>query len=440
MFGYYLALALRSLRRNPVLTGLMVLSIAVGIGAAMTTLTVLHLLSGDPLPGKSETIFIPQLDPRPASRPGQRPFDKLDYITAMDLWRLGRPDRQAMVAESEVKLRAADAGTPALMTQMLSTQSGFFPMFQVPFAQGGAWSAQDDEDHARVAVISADLNNRLFAGKNSVGQHLRIRDADVRIVGVLAPWRPSPQFYTLAGGSFAHGDTASFYGKPQDVFMPMSSALEVNGQHMQPWTCFGSAPTPMNLTTAPCVWLQLWVELDNPLKVAQYRRLLSDYASQQKAAGRIGISETARLQSLPQWLDHNRVVPSDARLQSWLAVAFLGLCLFNAIGLLLAKFLRRSGEIGVRRALGASRKDIFGQCLAEAGMIGLIGGVLGWMLTLLGLWVVRQQPVEYADMIGMNLWSFLLTFAAAIACSVVAGVFPAMRASRIAPAMQLKAL
>ncbi|MGH8321882.1 MAG: ABC transporter permease, partial [Gammaproteobacteria bacterium] len=53
MFAYYLDLALRSLKRNPVLTALMILAIAVGIGASMTTLTVMHLLSGDPLPGKS---------------------------------------------------------------------------------------------------------------------------------------------------------------------------------------------------------------------------------------------------------------------------------------------------------------------------------------------------------------------------------------------------
>ena len=54
MFGYYLDLALRSLKRNRVLTALMVLAIAVGIGASMTTLTVMHLLSGDPLPGRSQ--------------------------------------------------------------------------------------------------------------------------------------------------------------------------------------------------------------------------------------------------------------------------------------------------------------------------------------------------------------------------------------------------
>ena len=58
MFGYYLNLALRSLKRNRALTALMVLAIAVGIGASMTTLTVMHLLSGDPLPGRSSTASI----------------------------------------------------------------------------------------------------------------------------------------------------------------------------------------------------------------------------------------------------------------------------------------------------------------------------------------------------------------------------------------------
>ena len=53
MFVYYLDLALRSLKRNRTLTALMVIAIAVGIGASMTTLTVMHLLSGDPLPGRS---------------------------------------------------------------------------------------------------------------------------------------------------------------------------------------------------------------------------------------------------------------------------------------------------------------------------------------------------------------------------------------------------
>src|SRR3546814_5873554 len=71
---------------------------------------------------------------------------------------------------------------------------------------------------------------------------------------------------------------------------------------------------------------------------------------------------------------------------------FRSVCLLNTVGLLLAKFLRRSGEVGVRRALGASRREIFMQCLVEAGVVGMAGGIVGQALAWLGLWAVRQQP------------------------------------------------
>lgn len=63
MLGYYFNLAVRSFRRNKALTALMVLAIALGIGASMTTLTVFHVLSGDPIPDKSDRLFYVQLDP-----------------------------------------------------------------------------------------------------------------------------------------------------------------------------------------------------------------------------------------------------------------------------------------------------------------------------------------------------------------------------------------
>ncbi|MGH8126021.1 MAG: ABC transporter permease, partial [Rhodanobacteraceae bacterium] len=73
MFTYYLDLALRSFKRNRVLTALMVLALGLGIGASITTLTVLKLLSGDPLPQKSARLFTPEIDPLPAQGyvPGQ---------------------------------------------------------------------------------------------------------------------------------------------------------------------------------------------------------------------------------------------------------------------------------------------------------------------------------------------------------------------------------
>jgi len=442
MFGYYLNLALRSLMRNKMLTALMVIAIAVGIGASMTTLTVMHLLSGDPLPGRSQHIFYPQVDPSPLPDPENthKPWDMMDYRSATDLWSAHRADRQALIGRSALRLTAPDMNQPPLMAQVLSTTSDFFPMFAVPFQYGDSWQPQDDQQRTRVAVISSDLNIKLFGGANSVGRTLRLKDSDVRIIGVLAPWRPSPQFYDLVGGRFSNGQTADFYSKPQEVFMPFSSSLDINTDGFMAFTCWRAPDPGTSMTTSPCVSVALWVELGNAAKVADYKAFITDYATQQKALGRLTHADNTRMPSLMQWLDFNQVVPSDVRLQTWLAFAFLLICLFNTVGLLLAKFLHRSGEIGVRRALGATRGAVLTQCLVEAGLIGLIGGFGGWLLTLLGLALIRQQPVAYADLLHLDSTMFLATFVMAIVASLLAGAVPAWRASRVALGLQLKTL
>ena len=188
------------------------------------------------------------------------------------------------------------------------------------------------------------------------------------------------------------------------------------------------------------MWVSLWVELDDAAKVSGYQQFLSDYAAQQKSLGRFMHADNTRLRSLMQWLDFNGVVPSDVRLQNWLAFAFLVICLSNTVCLLLAKFLRRGGEIGLRRALGASRRAIFTQCLVESGLVGLLGGIGGWLLTLLGLWLIRQQQTPYSDLAHLDLSMFAVTLASAFLVSLLAGLLPALRASRIDPALQLKTL
>jgi putative ABC transport system permease protein len=441
MFGHYIELAMRSLRRNRVLTALMVLAIAVGIGAAMTTLTVMHLLSGDPLPGRSAHIFYPQVDASPAGYTGTppQPLDMLDYRSAVDLWRAQHADRQALVADSPVKVKAPESKGPPRMLTMLSTTAGFFPMFKVPFEYGSAWTPADDKGRARVAVISSHLNNQLFGGADSVGRTLILRNTAVRIVGVLAPWRPSPLYYDVRGGRYAQGDTASFYSRTEDVFTPFFSSLQINDGHFQQFSCWAVPKKLGHLVDSPCAWVGLWVQLDSPAKAHAYRQFIANYAHQQKALGRFADTDT-RMMSLMQWLAFNHVVPSNVKLQAWLAFAFLAICLFNTVGLLLAKFLRRAGEIGVRRALGASRGAVFSQCLTEAGLIGLIGGIGGLLLTLLGLWIVRRQDTPYAELVHLDLPMFAITFALALLVSLLAGTLPALRASRITPALQLKTL
>src|SRR3569623_1323560 len=111
MFGYYLDLALRSLRRNKALTALMVLAIALGIGACMTTLTVLHVLSGDPLPGRSAQLYYPQLDPQDMDdyQPGQDPPAQVTWTDGMNLLHAKRADRQALMTGGAVPLQPAQS-------------------------------------------------------------------------------------------------------------------------------------------------------------------------------------------------------------------------------------------------------------------------------------------------------------------------------------------
>ncbi len=434
MFTYYLDLALRSFRRNKVLTALMVLAIALGIGASMTTLTVFHVLSGDPLPGKSQTIFYPQLEPRSkaGATPGEEPEEQLTRFDAEALLAAGKADRQAIMYGGYLSVEPGREGLKPFNTEARYTTADFFPMFNVEFAYGNGWSATQDQARDRVAVISSALNDKLFEGGNSVGQTIRLEQTTFQVIGVVDDWRPTPRFYDLSNSRF---------GELEQVFLPFWTSRDLKLGHSGNMNCWGdSRETDEGQygLNAPCSWLQYWVQLDTPAKVAEYRRYLTNYSEQQRAAGRFERPTNVRLRNVMEWLDLNGVVPSDVRLQTWLAFGFLLVCLVNTVGLLLAKFLRRSTEIGVRRALGASRRAIFAQCLVEAGTVGLAGGVLGLGLALLGLWAVRQQPAGYAELARLDPLMLLITFVLAIVASLLAGVLPAWRACQVTPAIQLK--
>jgi putative ABC transport system permease protein len=231
------------------------------------------------------------------------------------------------------------------------------------------------------------------------------------------------------------------FGELEQVFLPFSTSRDLkmgrNGS-MDCWGDSGSDPEGETGLNAPCVWIQYWAQLDTPAKADAYRRYLVNYSDQQRSSGRFERPTNVRLRNVMDWLDYNKVVPGDVRLQVWLAFGFLLVCLLNTVGLLLAKFLRRSGEVGVRRALGASRREIFMQCLVEAGTVGVAGGIVGLALAWLGLWAVRQQPASYADLAHLDPLMLLTTFVLAVGASLLAGVIPAWQAMQVTPAMQLK--
>ncbi|MCF5932182.1 ABC transporter permease, partial [Xanthomonas perforans] len=335
----------------------------------------------------------------------------------------------AMMSGGSVAIEPQRSGLSPFKLNARFTSADFFAMFDVPLLYGQAWSGTSDERHERVAVISKSLNEKLFDGGNSVGREVRVDKNTFRIVGVLDTWKIDPRFY----------DITDTYGSNEQLYVPFSTAMDLKLSHYGGTNCSGKVEAgDTTALNAPCNWVQYWVELENAKQAGDYKAYLENYSDQQRAAGRFTRPNNVRLRNVMQWLDYNKVVPSDVRLQLWLAMGFLLVCLLNTVGLLLAKFLRRSGEIGVRRALGASRGAIFAQCLVEAGTIGLAGGIGGLGLAWLGLWAVRQQPVDYAALAHLDITMLLLTFAIAIAASLLAGILPSWRAIQVAPALQLK--
>jgi len=437
VFAYYLELAVRSLRRSPGLTVLMILTIGFGVSASMTMYSVFRGVSADPIPWKSSKLFVPQIDVwGPHHHGNGEPPSKLTYIDAMALIHQHRAFRQsAIVGMSQLIVPPRDNQNDGLFNASgYAVFSDFFPMLDVPFHYGGGWSADDDARQNPVIVIGDHLNQVMFGGGNSVGKTIAIDDHIYRVVGVLRHWNPQPEFFFLR----------RFRRDGPDFFLPFQTVISNNakGRGDMGATCGpsdGSVQTFKELLRSDCVWISYMVELDDQAAVRAYRQYLDAYASQQQQLGRFQWGPNNRLRDLPAFLANEHVVPSDIPVSLVVAQGLLVVCLLNAMGLLFAKFLRRSSEIAVRRALGASLVSIYAQFLIEAAVIGATGGLLGLLLTVIGVLSIGVvMPPYLAALAQVDPSLLALTLLVAVTGTLLAAVYPTYRASRVPPALQLK--
>ncbi len=429
MLGYYLELAFRSLRRNVALTGLVVAVVGFGIGASMTVLTTLRALTLDPIPGKSAQLFVPLINngrPRP---------DQVTYSDAMSLMKAHQALRQTPMYAGALEVTPAD-GAPFPVGGR-AAYADFFRMFDVSFRSGGPWSQADDNGATNVAVLSAKLADRLFPHADAVGRTITLSDHEYRIVGVINVWNPVPRFYDLGFGTGLDG--------AEDVFLPFSTAVTWRMERPGPTRCAIKRDTRNETyTTIDCAWIQFWVELPTAAAARDYKTFLYDFAAQHRPPGRLGWPLRVDLPDLRSWLTVQIAVPDTLRVSSVVAFGFLGVCLINAAGLMLARFSARAGELGVRRALGASRWDICLQCMVETTVVGLPAGLLGVGLTVVGLASQRalHMIAGSADAVvrvtSLDGGMMVITLVLAVCATMGSALYPVWRASRVLPAWQLK--
>jgi putative ABC transport system permease protein len=446
MSGYYFRLALASFRRNPGLTALMVMAIAVGIGVCVMAMTIYHSMSGNPIWWKSDQLYAATLDNWSVTEPAddRRPTLPPDQITYRDAQALRRSDipKHTVVMYRTAGVISGQGPNGAIAPLNAATRvttGDFFRMFDVPFRYGRGWDAKADADPQPVLVLSAEMNNRLFGGTDSVGRTLRWNDREFRIIGVLDDWQPMPRFYDLNSGAFV---------SPEDVYIPWhwGETLELPAYGSS--NCWKpDVKSFKDLLVSECVWIQAWVELPNGTARARMQAFLDAYTDNERRAGRFARPRNNRLTDVEQWLKDQQVVQSDNRVLVGLSFTFLTVCLINTVGLLLAKFLNGASISGVRRALGASRRDLFMQHMVEVGVIACFGALFGLGLGALGLKGFRAR-YELSSKFGgsgglqalahIDHASVLIAIVFALIATFAAGVYPAWRIGRIQPAVYLK--
>jgi putative ABC transport system permease protein len=444
MFGYYLQLALRNLRRNPGLTALMIGAVALGIAVCVMTLTLYRAMSGNPIWWKNDVLYAVTMDFWDPQQPywddkPHLPPEQLTYRDAMAVYASDIPKHKVIMHKS-IGIVSVDGQQvkPERAATRVTTKD-FFAMFDVPLQYGGTWTDAADTGPEPVVVISRKLNEKLFGGANSVGRRIRWNDNEFRIVGVRDNWMPLPTFYDVNNGSLE---------EPEDVYMPFgwNAALELQSTGNTNGWKPEDIKTYQDFLGSESTWIQMWVELPDGASRDRFQAFIDNYAREQKQAGRYQRPLNNRLTKPDQWLVDQNVVGNDDRVLVGLAFAFLAVCLLNTVGLLLAKFLNNAPMTGVRRALGASRKQVFFQHLVEVGVISSIGAALGLALgglLLMGLRVL--YTVDPTDAGGtqalahVDTTSVVTALALAFFATIAAGLYPAWRIGRIPPASYLKA-
>jgi putative ABC transport system permease protein len=451
MLRHDFRLALLSIRHNPFISALVVAVISIGISTSVVAITLYHAKAGNPIWWRNDVLFRVLIDSRPPMdeteknqpHPEYPPFS-LIYRDALAIYQSKIPERSVMMSYSSGLVDSLRSGSQPIHRRVRVTTREFFEMFDVPFLYGRGWTQSEDEGPAQVVVISSYLNDRLFGGGNNVGRSLILSGQHLTIIGILAKWLPLPRFY----------DQAKDFGPADDLFVPYRWVESMPGLWLEGF-CLQSMTvleTFKALAPSECISTGVWAELTTQHQYREYAQFLDNYSRAQQQAGRFARPPNNRLASVSSWLEMNDVIGNQNKIQVVLALMFLGICVLNTLGLLLAKFMSAAPVSGIRRALGATRGDVVRQHLMEVALLGVFGGIVGIGIAALGLRLIRMfvlmRSAQFHDnpdfttiaqsLSHMDGQMIFTAVALSLLAGLLAGLYPAWRMGRLAPATFLK--
>ena len=321
-------------------------------------------------------------------------YDDADYVRD----RIRTPATFAKFCSDRVNV--SYGGKVAKDVDLVGTEESYFRIRNYEITAGRTFTAQEVRAATPVLVMGSELADKLIPGLDPLGKTVQIGGLPYRVIGVVAK-------------------QGTLFGISLDKFAVMP--FNAPGRRL---IC------PINILDA------LIVRTDDPTR-------MQDALAEAEAAMR------ARRQLKPDQPNNFAFQTAEGALTTWQKISrilFLALPGLVAISLVVGGIVimnimlmavsERTREIGIRKALGARRRDILAQFVVEAAALSSAGAVLGIGLGLVLAWVVNAlTPLPAA----VAPWSVAVGVVLGVTVGIAAGVYPASRASRLDPIVALRA-
>jgi putative ABC transport system permease protein len=412
-------LGLGNLRRNKLRSFLTMLGMIFGVGSVIAMLSVGAGARHEILQRIQElgirNIIINSVRP-PQDKRGQDQKTYIDYygLTFHDEAAIREvcPSVALVLPVNSVK-RPVWYGSSRVEASVLGVKPNHLVMFALKVDRGRTFNEVDEATEAKVCIVRKSLVRELGAIRDPIGMTVQIGGFPFEIVGLLA----DEEFQSHTRKALAIDDRA------HEVYIPYQTSMRTLGT--------------MTFIQRGGTEERSVVELDQLIVMAANSDVV--YPTSRVIA--------SILQHLHKKKDYEIVIPLELLEQSerTQAVFNIVMVLIAAISLvvggigianiMLATITERTREIGVRRALGATRSDILMQFLTETAAIGVVGGLFGCLFGIAAIQILIRFT-HWQALIAPHYVAVSLLISCAVA--VLSGVYPARRAARLDPITALR--
>lgn len=392
-FFFIIKSALEDFQRNKIRTFLTSLGILIGVASVVLLISFglglkRYIENQFESLGANLLIIFPgkilqngQFRQGPGGLGGKR-FDEKDAIA------LKKINTAAYVVPAFTKSVDITGGVNKEFGDIYATTSDVFIIRNLEIDKGEYFTATDNDKRSKKVVLGPKIAEKLYGSvESALGKTAKIENQSFRVVGILK---------SKGGGGFGGPDFDSF------VYVPFKSSFSFNPEKQ---------------------FIAINVKVDKKENIALTKKEITNIMLKRYNEDDFSVIESTEILS---------AVSSIFAIMNLILVAIAAISLIvggiGIMNIMYVSVIERTKEIGIRRAVGATRKDILFQFMSEAVILSLIGGILGLSISFLVVLIIQRFFPAY-----INPESVLIALGISSSIGVFFGVFPASKAAKLSP-------